>query len=314
MRPTSVPTQALALAFALLLACGRADPPPPAAASAAPEELRAETLDPPPAGEVLFQISDERLTLIANAAPHRTILDVLAEQLDFEVVASDIGVEPVTLRIEDAHLRDALPRLLPDRAYRVAYRYDRTSGRHELSRLEIAPRGATVFVALPDYVIPEFVPELGDTRGIAPPVSGTKLLSPPDPHSQPEAEVAWQALVLRLDDADAEERIEALNLIDPGGNGLLLIVDRLARDPDPRVRSAAAEKLEFADTLAGVDALVSALDDPDKQVVLAAIDALELTDDYTVTQDLARLLEHPDEEIREAAADAIDFISDVEDD
>ncbi len=249
----------------------------------------------PPAGQARFRISDEGLTLLANAAPRRPLLDVLSARLDFELISGDVGIEPVTVRMNGGHLRDALPSLLPDRAYRVEYRFDRTTGRHEVSRLEIAPSGAIAFVAPPDYVVPPYVPD---------------MISPPAPEHQTEVEVDWKALVLRLDDADADERIEALELIDPEGDGLSLIVDRLARDPDPRVRAVAAEKLEFADTLAGVDALIRALSDPDKQVVLAAIDALELTEDYTVTQDLARLLEHPDDEIREAAADAIDFIRD----
>ncbi|MEE2673717.1 MAG: HEAT repeat domain-containing protein [Myxococcota bacterium] len=300
----------MALAFALLLACGGGEPPP--ATTTASEEPRAETLGQPPAGEALFRIAGDRLTLVANAAPRGPLLDALADQLDFDVVSGDVGEEPVTLRIEDAHLRDALPQLLPDRAYRVAYRFDAATGRHEVARLEIAPSGASAFVAMPDFVIPDFVPDLGETRAITPRATQAKLLSPPDPDRQSEAEADWEALLLRLDDADVDERIEALELIDPEGNGLPLIIDRLARDPDPRVRAAAAEKLDFSDTLVSVDALVSALNDPDKQVVLAAIDALELTDDITVTEDLALLLQHADEEIREAADEAIDFISDAE--
>ena len=120
--------------------------------------------------------------------------------------------------------------------------------------------------------------------------------------------------MLRLDDADAEERIDALNEIDPNGEGLALVVDRLTRDPDPRVRAAAAANLEDADTLAGVDALVGALSDPDPQVVLAAIDALEFTEDYTVVEDLRPLQNHPDPSIRDAAREAICFISDCPDD
>ena len=312
MSATPFPTQALAFAFTLLLACGGTEPPQ--AASTNPEQPRTETLDTPPAGEVRFRISGDRLTLVANAAPRRPILDALAEQLDFELVPGDIGEELVTLRIEGAHLRDSLPRLLPDRVYRVAYRFDPATERHEVSRLEIAPGGASAFVALPDFVIPKFVPDLGEPLAIMPRPAQTKLLSPPDLRGQSELKAAWETLLLRLDADDVDERIEALELIDPQGNGLALIIDRLAHDPDPRVRTAAAENLEFADALVGIDALVSALSDPNKQVVLAAIDALEMTDDTTVNEDLARLLDHPDEEIREAAEDAIDFISDAGED
>ena len=140
------------------------------------------------------------------------------------------------------------------------------------------------------------------------------MLSPPAHRETSGDEHPWNAVVLLLDDADAAERIEALERIDPQGEGLPLIIERLAQDPDPRVRSAAAEKLEFVDTLTGVDALVGALNDPDKQVVLAAIDALEFTDDYSVTEDLVPLLQHPDADVREAAAEAIDFIGSPDED
>lgn len=244
----------------------------------------------------------------ANAVPRRPLFDFLAGELDFELVPGDINIEPVTTQLENGPLRDVLPSLLFDRAYRAAYRVNRATGRHQLSRLEIAPSGATTFVAESGYVVPSYVPQIGSLEPIAAQRQTSNLLSPPAPEDPSQAAATWQALVLRLDDADADERIEALEQIDPEGEGWPLIVDRLTRDPDPRVRTVAAEKLEFADTLASVDALVLSLSDPNKQVVLAAIDALEFTDDHTVTEDLERLLKHADADIREAAVEAIDFI------
>lgn len=321
--PTPPSTQVLLLALVLALACGGSEPPPHTAGAApptktapspAPEAPSAEAAAPPTTGHARIRITDEGLTLIAIDTPRRPLLEVLAAQLDFKLVPGDVGSEPVTVRIEGGHLRDALPSLLPDRAYRVEYRFDKQTGRHQVARLEIAPSGAIAFVAPPDYVVPDYVPDLEGPFPAARFGSQPDGVPPTGTEGRSRADVDWKALVLRLDDADADERIEALDQIDPEGDGLPLIVDRLARDPDPKVRAAAAEKLEFADTLAGVDALVRALSDPDKQVVLAAIDALEFTEDYTVTQDLATLLDHPDEEIREAAEDAIDFIGDLDED
>jgi hypothetical protein len=263
----------------------------------------------PPHGEVRLRVLDDRITLLANAAPRRPLLEVLALRLGFELDAADLGDEPVTVELRRGALEDALPALLADRAYRLDYRYDAAASRHRIARLAVAAPGAQA---------PSGPGERGAREGPAPsppspprtePEPELAAGEPPPAPPESEPEVDWKELVARLDDADADERIEALEEIDPDGEGLPLIVDRLARDPDPRVRIVAAEKLELSDSLASVDALVGALGDPDRDVVLAAIDALELTDDDTVTQDLGLLLDHPDAAIRRAAREAIDFIA-----
>lgn len=277
---------------------------PESAASSAPE---------PGPGSVRLRVDDHGLTLAANASPRRPLLEELAARLHFELVASDLGNEPVSAHVERGRLEEVLPQLLADRSYRVDHRYDAVTRRHEVTRLEVAPRGATAFSAPPPAGTSEEPSETGPPGRDE--VAGAEG-RPADAGPETPADaggVDWKALVLRLDDADAEERIDALNEIDPDGDGLALIIDRLTRDPDPRVRAAAAANLEDADTLAGVDALVRALSDPDKQVVLAAIDALEFTEDYTVVEDLRPLLNHPDPEIREPARDAICFITECPD-
>jgi len=260
----------------------------------------------PPAGEMRLRLQDEGITLLANQAPRGPLLDVLALRLGFELAGPALGHEPVSVDVELAPLEDVLRALLRERGYRLDYRYDPDRRRHEVARLEVLPAGpslASRTQAIPAEPEPEPAGEPpGEGAGAEPDVADA------DGDAEDGPTIDWKKLVARLDDSDPDERIEALETIDPEGEGLPLIVDRLARDPDPRVRVVAAEKLEFSDTLAGVDALVSALGDPDKDVVLAAIEALELTDDYTVTQDLGVLLEHPDPEIRRAAREAIDFI------
>jgi hypothetical protein len=306
---------AVASALGLLTACGaeKSAPGPTVAATQqiAPDANSAAPRDASPmpaAGGVRFRIDDGGLTLQANAAPRRDLLEMLARRLGFELIAPDVGSEPVSVSAEQAALHDILPQLLPDRAYRVDYRYDPARARHVLARLEVSRLGGLATA-----------PPVRDAEGGDAPSSASGSLAPehrviaqiqPSPPDQDPERVDWKALLTRLDDADAEERMEALGAIDPDGEGLPLIADRLARDPDPRVRVVAAERLEFADSLAAVDALLLGLNDPDKRVVLAAIDALEFTDDATVVEDLAPLLQHPDAEIREAAEEAIDFIDD----
>lgn len=286
---------ALACAAAVLAACEK--PPGESAAAPATSSVPSQR-QTPPAGSVRLRVSDTGVTLHASSAPRRDLLETLARELGFELQAGDVGNEPVSAHADAAPLEVVLPQLLPDRSYRLDYRLDAASRTHRVARLEIAQRAAE----LPEPTLPI------DPADPAEPEPGTELAERTREAPEDAGDVDWKSLLLRLDDADAEERIEALLEIDPGGEGLTLIADRLSRDPDPRVRAVAATKLEMSETLAAVDALVLALGDPDRRVVLAAIDALEFTDDVTVVNDLSPLLQHPDTEIREAAFDAIDFI------
>ncbi len=295
------------IVLALLVGCGDA-PEPASTTRPTPEpaaETRAETgLVMPSAGKVRIRVGEDGLTLLANAAPRRSLLEALSRQLGFELVAPDVGDEPITTRIEGGHLRDALPDLLPDRAYRVEYGVDPTTARHEVARLEIAASGLQAMTK-PAERTPEHRPAEEGTIEAYPATSARSSLE-----ERSKERIDWKEIALRLDDADAEERIETLQQIDPEGDGVALIADRLARDPDPRVRLAAAQRFEFAETLAAVDALLEALHDPHKAVVLAAIDALEFSDDTTIAEDLTRMRPHPDPQIDEALEEAIDFLVD----
>lgn len=294
----------LALPLALALACGESRAPQAPSPSEAPAPASETATPSPQAGGVRMRLDGQRITLHASGAPRRGLLEMLARELDFELVAPDLGSEPVSADVEDMDFAELVPRLLPDRAFRIDYRLDAVGGPHRVARLEVAPLGASV----PPRPAPPTTPTPGaDDRLAGEPAPEPGPDAAEEPDESPEA-VDWKQLLLRLDDADADERIDALEEIDPDGEGLALIADRLARDPDPRVRVVAAEQLEFADTLAAVDALVLALSDPDRQVVLAAIDALELTDDQTVVNELEQLFDNPDDEIREAARDAVEFI------
>jgi hypothetical protein len=260
------------------------------------------------AGRTRLRVHEGLVTLHANATPRAGLLQSLSSQLDFELDAPGIGSEPITIQIEAAPMSEVLPKLLPDRAYRAEYRVDPAWRGHRLARLEIAPPGTASLSSGAQSGAQAHVAAL-ETSPTSDHASSRPGRGPGSGGAAPEP-VDWKSLIARLDDADPDERIEALREIDPDGEGLTLITDRLARDPDPLVRLVAAEKLDFAETLSAVDALVLALNDPDPRVVLAAIDALEFSDDVSVVEDIRPVLTHPDEEVREAAADAIDFIVD----
>jgi hypothetical protein len=255
----------------------------------------------PAAGEARLRIDDGAITLQANAAPRRPLLERLSRVLSFELRAPDVGDEPITLEAEEAPLRDLLPLLLPDRPYQVSYRFDPVNVRHEVARLEIGAAGALQMRRAQPSRQQQAAARARSAEGEPP---------PPTPRSpqQHEPRPDWRALMQQLDDSDAEDRVEAIRKIDPEKDGPEVLVERLAADPSPLVRAAAARQLEDSDTLVAVDALIRALSDPDKQVVLDAIDALEFTDDESVADDLAPLFQHPDREIAAAAREAHCFI------
>jgi hypothetical protein len=266
----------------------------------------------PDAGEVRLRVEGRKLTLTANAAPRRPLLERLARELSFELVAPDVADEPITLRAESAELRDVLPRLLPHRPYRVDYRFDAVNARHEIARLEVGVLGASAMeprnpAALPDGDAPTRAEESAararsdDER----PHPGTQL------QHVTRTGRDWSAILQQLDDSDPEERVEALEQIVSDAKGRDVLIERLANDPSPLARAAAARQLE-AETLTEVDALIRALGDPDRRVVLEAIDALEFTDDESVADDLEPLTRHSDPEIAEAASDARCFIRDCD--
>jgi hypothetical protein len=255
----------------------------------------------PAAGEARLRIDDRAITLRANAAPRRPLLERLSRVLSFELAAPDVGDEPITLEAEGAPLRDLLPLLLPDRPYRVDYRFDPVNVRHEVARLEIGAPGALQMRKV----------QPSQQRQASARARPAEAEPPPLPRRSPqrrEPRQDWSALLQQLDDSDPEDRVEAIQKIDPEKDGPEVLIERLAADPSPLVRAAAARQLEDSDTLVAVDALIRALSDPDKQVVLDAIDALEFTDDESVAEDLAPLFQHPDREIAAAAREAHCFI------
>ena len=137
----------------------------------------------------------------------------------------------------------------------------------------------------------------------------------PDPASAPAAPAQADARELdafpQLRDPDAELRldgVEQLNVDGPGVNAALGFL--LRNDPDPRIRTFAAEELAWAEDADEEvrGALAAALADPDPEVVLAAVIALEDIGDRAAIPHLEELRTHPNGLIRETAEDAVEFL------
>lgn len=254
----------------------------------------------------MLDLEAGRVTLFANAAPRRALLERLAWEAGFELDALDVHDEPITVNAVRVEPGALFPLLLPDRPYRVAYRFDPIERIHLIERLEVgllgtlnAPDAEGEAASEGPTPLPPYSP--------ADPVPGATVRIPDGIDAR-----EWDRLLDKVQAPDWVERVEAVQAITPEDDGLRVLIKALASDENAKVRAAAVEQLEDSETRAAVAALVHALLDPDREVVLAAIDALEFTDDETIADDLRPLERHRDPEVRESAAEAICFIVDCD--
>ncbi len=260
-------------------------------------------------GEFSVRIhEDGTISAFANAAPRLAVLLQLAEDADFllEIHTSSWGT--LTTELSDVTLRSAVPVIVGDAEYQAEWSFDPDTNQHRLLFLTVG----TDLTASP---IPADIDAYSDT--------------PPDPQevaAQAEesmiVEILPEVLAERramnveqselrkmLQDPDPRVRMEAAIEIEPEDEGLQDLVGLLLNDPDPGVRAAATVSLENADQIAGVNALVDALNDPNPMVVVEVIDSIEFACDESCTPKLAPLLDHADPRVRDAAAEAMDYLS-----
>ncbi len=296
-----------------------------AAIPASPDSLAA-ALPLPDRGAARVEVSGGRVTVISNGAGRVSVLDRLAQMGGFELELGAFEDRPLFARVERADLRSALPILIAGSAYSVDYRFVPELGAHALARLrlgEALPAGSAA--GSPESGLTASLPSEGSELdpsarressegATAEPAGGlaglaTALARGAASQADPHREAERASLRAELESSDPDDRASAVADIEPEGEGLELLVDLLAGDPDPGVRTAAAEQLADGEGYAAVRALVDALADPDREVVLEAIESLELAGDASVVPDLEPLLEHPDAEIRGAAEEALDFLA-----
>jgi HEAT repeat protein len=278
---------------------------PAPAASAAAQPI--PSLEP---GAARLRYANGRVTLEANAAPVRPLLERLAAEAWFELQLEPVDWPPLTASFQDLALPEALARLIGNRDYTAHWRA--SAGGAE-PRLELLRVGAEVFAdARPTgRKEREASTQAADPRAkgkkssVAGAVAGSLARAL---RERPLERETQDALLEKIHDPSAQVRMEAAVELRPEGEGIRALSQLLANDPDPGVRAAATAGLEVADDPAAVGALITGLGDPDPTVVIEVLDSLEFAGDETVIPRIAPLLEHPDSAVREAAKDAIDFL------
>jgi hypothetical protein len=252
----------------------------------------------PTDGKAHVEYSAGRVTLHCDGSLRLAVLEKLAAQAGFEIIAGKIAAQPITLQIERAALVDAIALILDGIAYTLEYDFDEASETRVIARVKI---GDTLGH---DTVNPA---ETAPTDTLRKRDSGIGRTGSPS-----EANTAEQAeLLSELDSSDPEARADAADWIDLDGEALARMISLLKSDPDANVRATIVDRLGEEISLATAAALIAAFQDPDPEVVLRAIEALEFDAEPELISELETLLGHPDPEVSEAAQDLIDDLKDL---
>jgi len=244
----------------------------------------------PTDGKAHVEYSAGRVTLHCDGSLRLAVLEQLAAQAGFEIIAGRVDAQPITLQIEGAALVDAIALILDGIVYTLEYDFDEASETRVIARVKI---GETLEH---DTVNPA---ETAPTDTLQKRDSGIGRTGPPS-----EANTAEQAeLLSELDSSDP--RADAADWIDLDGEALARMISLLKSDPDANVRATIVDRLGEEISLATAAALIAAFQDPDPEVVLRAIEALEFDAEPELISELETLLGHPDPEVSEAAQDLI---------
>jgi hypothetical protein len=296
----------IAALVAIGLGCGPQEASDPVVTTLTESEPAPDRPLPAP-GKVYVEYSDGRVTVRSNGSLQLAILEQLAAQAGFEIVAGKTEAKPITLQIDRASLVTAIALILDGFTYTLGYDFDEASGTRILTRVEIdeaLENGAANLAK----TAPANAPQLPDRAPSAVTRSAERARSDRiEPIS--EAYAADQAeLLSNLDSPDPEARADAADWIDLDRKTLARMISLLESDPDADVRATVVERLGEEESPAALAALIVALRDPDSEVVLRAIEILEFEAEDWLIPELEPLLAHRDLEVREAAEDAIDFL------
>jgi hypothetical protein len=306
---------AFAVLLCLVAACSRGgDEPltpeavsePQAAVARAPEpsEVRPGAGRALPAiGEVVVEVSDRGVTLLANQAPRLEILRQLESASGVKVLVrkpSDREWANVTLKVVGVPAETAFERVLHGIAYQLHYRVKRADGSHVLGMVAVGRKRGMDETARAE--------RRGGRRQRRTERRPERQPSPEALEREQDQEELAAQVARQLEDADPVERVEGVSSIETDNEGVARLTGIVENDPSVAVRVAAVERLGDADTLAATSQLLLALRDSHPDVVLAAIDALEFVGDESIAPQLEFLLQHEDPRVRVAASEAIDFL------
>lgn len=227
----------------------------------------------------------------ANQAPRRAVLETLARETGLLIVAFVEGGDPegrVTFQSQGEAIEVVVARALAGVPF-------------SLEPLDAEGRARiALVVGRRDAAAPRREARRGGPSRMPGPRERTE-------RAQQVSELEAEALA-KLESGDWRERLEGVEWADiTTVLGYEAVVERLANDPDPAVRAAAAESLAGAD-VGAVRPLLAALSDRDPRVAVAALESLEMVGDESIVPDLAPALEHPDPAVRERAKEAEEFL------
>jgi hypothetical protein len=251
----------------------------------------------PALSKAYVEYSDGRVTVRSDGALQLAVLEQLAAQAGFEVVAGKAETQPITLEIDRVSLVVAIASILDGYSYTVGYDFDKATETRILTRVEVGEALDSGAPRKRDRVSNAAIRSAEEARG-----DRTEPTSEADATEQAE-------LLSELDSPDPEARADAVDWIDLDGEALERLISLLESDPDAEVRATIVDRLGEEESPAAIAALVVALRDPDSEVVLRAIEILEFEAEAWLIPELERRLAHPDPEVREAAQIAIDFLT-----
>ncbi len=282
---------------ALLIACdtnkGTDDTPPTPTAAvqpvAAPTPTVVGTQAPlPEPGQFTFDLTPGNVSIRANRVHELDILESIAAEAKFDLLAGDIAWKTVTVDIREDTLHAALVALIKGYPYQIVYTPDETTRQEVLSEVVISAQLPPVTSA-----------GTGETA-----VDSKESPDEEQESELPDAETRARLLALQSD--SAVTRATAAASIEPTGAGLYALTDLITSDPSPEVRIASSRALEFSDDPLAIQALIACLKDEYPAVLLECITALEHIGDASTAVQLQPMLEHFDETVRTTAAQAIE--------
>ncbi|MBW2543784.1 MAG: HEAT repeat domain-containing protein [Deltaproteobacteria bacterium] len=232
------------------------------------------------------------VTVESNGSLQIAVLEQLAAQAGFAIIAGRVDARPITLQFERVALLDAIDLILDGLEYTVEYDFDEASGARYLAQVAI---GDTT-----QYRAAEAEGADSAARAVERREPVERVREAP---SEEQAE-----MLAELDNPDPEARADAVFWIDLEGEALDQLISMLQSDPDAEVRASIVERLGEEESPAATAAVTAALQDRDPEVVLRAIETLEFDAGDWLIPELERLLAHPDPEVRETAEDAILYL------
>jgi hypothetical protein len=271
----------------LLSACNSADDELPAATPsqtepAADAESAGEAArDALGRGEVVVNVSGGFVTLTSNHAPRARVLTELARVGGFAIDLRSDGERRLTLRVEEALLRDVVALLAQSDGYSLAYGFDAGSQAHRVVRVEIGGASGRL---LDDSGLDETERDYVIAR------QRDRMMRDRLDRTRPD----FRLLEDELASPYAEVRAAAIIDLDAAYEDTDRVLGIALDDPSKRVRLAAIQRLEEAEGRDVVSGLIDLLEDEDPDIRAAAIAGLEWQDDSRAIDPLVELLDRPE--------------------